>query len=196
MSEARQIAVVRSNDDLLALGRAQAGALGLTYDMLDRYTAFTDGFWSKILAACAYSTSGKRGAKRNLSPESFDAMLVALCFDLVAVESPEKVKRLKGWMERNSEKRVGPATMRTADTHKGIVIKLSLRHMRKLSKLAAAVRLRKIPRWKRSMLARKAARARWAKPAIAAQAQSAAHDHRNSRRTAPEAATHASARQR
>lgn len=158
MTETRQIAVVRSNQDLLELGRLQVQALRATYDMLDRYTGHTQGFWSKALAACDYSSSGKRGSKRGLSAESFDAMLVWACCDLIAVENPQKVARLQAWMAKNLERRVGPVVERTADTYKPVIIRFSRKHMRKLSKLATEGR-KKIPLWKRRQLARKAGRA-------------------------------------
>ncbi len=164
MTEPRQIAVVDSDDDLSAVCRRQAVALGVTYGTLDRYTAFTTDFWSKKLAISAYSSTGKRGTKRGWSGEAFQAALVAFCFDLVAVENPQKVAKLKAWMEKNLENPGNRNYMRTADAHGAVVLKFSRKHMKKLSKLATEGR-KKIPLWKRRALARKAGRARWRRTA-------------------------------
>jgi len=156
----RQIAVVTSDDDLSEICRMQAAALKITYGTMDRYTGFTEQFWSKKLAACSYSPTGKRGARRGWSSEAFQAALVAFCFDLIAVHNPDKEAKLRAWMAQNLEQSAGPSSMLTAGEHKPVIIRLSARHMKKLSKLGVEAR-KKIPLWKRRAVARKAARARW-----------------------------------
>jgi hypothetical protein len=61
-----------------------------------------------LLGHSEYCSSGGRRTKRHFSPESFDAYLAALGFDLVVVENPDKVARLKAFMENKLLARKGP----------------------------------------------------------------------------------------
>ena len=164
--EPKQLGVIRSMDDLEQLCRLQVGALQITYAILDQYTGFTDAYFSKLLAASPYSINGKRGAKRGFSSSSFDAAMIGCCFDLIAVENPEKVERLREWMAKKMQKRMAGDRMLSAASHKPITIKLSLRHMRKLGKLGGKARLKKISTRKRRLLAKHAAKMRWSKPKL------------------------------
>lgn len=170
MTEPRQIGLVRSYDELLAVMRQRVGELGINYAILDDITKFTDTYSTKILGHGGITRSHdgdgklKRGTQRGLSPQAFDAYVQALCFDLVAVENPERVHKVKAWLERNLEKRVGPTLMLNGVGHRPIVIRLSLRRMKKLAKMSCAGRMKKIPPDKRSEIARNAAKARWHKP--------------------------------
>jgi hypothetical protein len=166
VTEPRQIAVVRTIDDIEQLCRQRIVELGITSLILDRYTGFTEGYWGKLLAASPHSPSGKRGSKRGFSPSSFDAALIGCCFDLVAVENTENMAKLRDWMAKKLEKRVGPKIMPADGMHRPIVIKLSRRHMKKLAKKGGEARARKLSRRKQSQIGRKAAKARWSKPRI------------------------------
>jgi hypothetical protein len=158
MAEPQRLAVVLSDDDLSALCRAQAAALRVTYGTLDRYSGFTEGFWSKKLQTDTSST-GKRTSKRGWSSESFQASPAAFCFKLIAVHDPEAEAKLRAWMEQRLEQPAGASSLLIAGTKEAVVFRFSRKYMRKLSRSAARAR-KNIPRWKRKQMARKANRAR------------------------------------
>jgi hypothetical protein len=95
----RAIARVSSYEDLVAACRAQVQALGINYTILDSVAGFTEGYAAKLLGHSEYCSTGGRRTKRHFSPDSFDAYLAALGFDLVLVENADKVARLKAFME-------------------------------------------------------------------------------------------------
>lgn len=168
MTEPRQIAVVRSYDELLAVMRQRVGELGINYAILDDITKFTDTYSTKILGHGGITRSRdgngklKRGTQRGLSPQAFDAYVQALCFDLVAVENPERVRKVKAWLAAKLEGR------------EGSIRELPMRRIRlatwlftpKKSIWLNKMRKDKLSPEQRSESARTAARARWQKPRI------------------------------
>jgi hypothetical protein len=111
MSEPRQLATISSYEDLLALMRSRVPELGLNYAILAARTGFTDTYPTKVLGcggiSRSYDKNGKlrRSTQRGFSPPAFDAFVYALCFDLIAVENPQRVAELRAWLERKSEGR-------------------------------------------------------------------------------------------
>ncbi len=143
---------------LLAICRARVVELNWNYTTLDVAAGYTESYSTKLLAD---------NPQRHFSPESFDAYLGALCFDLVAIPNPEKLKKLQEKLKHKLVERKAPKYVLTAAQHSPIIFKLSRRHMKKIAKLSAAARMVKIPKKRRRQIARKAARARWHPPAKA-----------------------------
>lgn len=157
-----ELGTVRSYADVCAAMRARVVELGTNYDAVDVVAGFTTRFTSKLLSPSHI---------RTMTPEAFDALLGTLGLEFVVRESPEALQKAS----RRLEPRKLAASILTADKNEPIIIRVSKRRMKKLSKLAAKAR-KKIPAWKRSAIARNAIRARWRgiRPANRAQDTSAA----------------------
>jgi hypothetical protein len=126
------IARIDSYDSLLAACRAQVARLGINYQILDIAAGFTDGYSTKLLAHSEYSTTGGRRTKRHFSPQSFDAYVEALGVDLVMVENPEKVARLKAFCANKYLSREGPVRSVASDCL--INLKVSRDFLRRIGK--------------------------------------------------------------
>ena len=138
----RAIARVGSYEELVAAFRAQVQTLGINYAILDSAAGFAWGYSSKLFAHSEYCSSGARRTKRHFSTESFDAYLVALCLDLVVVENPAKVAKLKAFMEAKLLKRGAP--LRAVGTVDPVVVKFSRGFMKKIACLGGRARARKL----------------------------------------------------
>jgi hypothetical protein len=143
------IAVCTDYESLLVALRARADALNVSRATLDDVSGLASGYTAKLLA---------QPPIKSLGAVSLGPMLGALGIAIVLVEDPDAMRRVASRMvgRNNSQVRV-----LTGGKHNGITIKLSLRHMKKLAKLATAARKAKIPRWRRIKIAKQAARARW-----------------------------------
>ena len=158
------IATIQSYDDLLSACRNRVAALGINYAILDIAAGFNVGYATKLFAHSEHSSNGRRRTKRFLSGESFDAYLAALGLDLVAVENPEKVARLKAFCESRLLKREGP--IRSVATAQPVIVRFSHDFIRKIGRKGGLARGRKLAaRAQVSELKRRAALARWSKRA-------------------------------
>lgn len=142
----RPIGVVKCWADLVAIARARSLELGVSFQTIDELAGVADNYTSKLLSG-----------ERQFGQMSFDAVFGALGLDFVAVESREKMRRI----EKRLVHRKTTTRMHSADEHAPIKFKLTHKFMRKIARLAAAGRLRKIPPAQRSEIARRAALARW-----------------------------------
>ncbi len=174
MTEPRQIATVRDYDGLIEALRARALEIGATREAIDEVGGLQKGYAAKVLAPSAVKGLGRM---------SMGPVLGALGLMLVVVEDVAAMAKYSSRLGIGQR-----AYMLNGVQNRPIILKFSRRHMRKLGKLSAAGRMKKMPKWKRSRVARQAAKARWRKPRVveitAEPARSAARDPRNSRRTA------------
>ena len=158
------IATIQSYDDLLAACRRQVARLGINYQILDIAAGFGDGYSTKLFALSEYSSKGGRRSKRHFSPESFDAYVEALGVDLVMVENPEKVAKLRSFCENKYLAREGP--IRSVATDCLINLKVSRKFLKYIGRnggLARAAKLHAIASAKarRSEINRANALKRW-----------------------------------
>ena len=135
------IARIDSYESLLAACRARVAQLGINYQILDIAAGFGDGYSTKLLAHSEYSATGGRRSKRHFSPESFDAYMSALGLELVAVENPDKVAKLKAFCESKYLAREGP--IRTVASDCLINLKVSRNFLRQIGKSGGLARARK-----------------------------------------------------
>ena len=154
--EPRQLATVRSYDELLAALRARALELGATRKQIGFVAGLPDGYAATLLAP---------GPAKSLGRTSFGPMLGALGLALVVIEDAEALARVRHRLG-NGQK----SYMLNGGKNAPVIFKLSRKHMRKIAKLSAPARMKKMPKWKRSRVARQAARARWEKQRAAARA--------------------------
>lgn len=155
---------ITTDDDLFELCRQQAKAMQITYGTIDRYTGFTDQFWSKKLATSKHSLKpGKRPSKRGWSSEAFQASMAGFCFKLVAVHDPEAEAKLREFMERKLEQSARPQSMLLAGTRQSVKIELSMRQLKKLAKRGGLARAGKLTKRQRVRIAKLAGRASRAK---------------------------------
>jgi hypothetical protein len=153
---------VSSYEDLVAACRAQVQALGINYTILDSVAGFTEGYAAKLLGHSEYCSTGGRRTKRHFSPDSFDAYLAALGFDLVLVENADKVTRLKAFMESKLLRREGP--IRSGATDLLINVRFSRDFVRKIGRKGGLARGRKLAaRASLREAKRRAALVRWSK---------------------------------
>ena len=136
------IARIDSYETLLATCRAQVARLGINYEILDQVAGFGDGYSTKLFAHSEYSINGGRRSKRHFSPQSFDAYMEALGLDLVAVENPDKVARLKSFCENKYLAREGP--VRSVATDCLINLKVSRKFLQQIGRKGALARAAKI----------------------------------------------------
>jgi hypothetical protein len=153
----RQIAIVRSYDELIDALRARALELGATREAIDDVSGLQKGYSAKVLAPAA---------PKGLGRISMGPILNALGVMLVMTEDADAIARYT--------KRLGTGNlsyMLNGAKNAPVIFKFSLRHMKKIASRSAAGRMKKIPAWKRRAIARKAARARWRSIRAAAQVQ-------------------------
>lgn len=127
---AAPLGVVGTYEELIAICREQVQRLNINYQILDIAAGFNSGYATKLFAVSDYSSGGGRRTKRYLSGDSFDAYLEALGLDLVVVENPAKVARLKAFTRSKLLMREGPKRA-TAPSE---IIKLTHDFVRKIGR--------------------------------------------------------------
>jgi hypothetical protein len=158
----RAIARIDSYESLLAACRAQVQALGINYQILDLMAGYADGYATKLLGPSEYCSTGGRRTKRHFSPESFNAYVEALGVDLLMVENPAKVAKLRSFCESKFLAREGP--IRSAASDYLINFRLSRDFMRRIGRKGALARAAKLhAQALRRERSRRAALARWSK---------------------------------
>lgn len=153
MTEPRQIAVVRSYDELIAALRARASELAISRETIDAVSGLQSGYSGKLLAAVPIKGLGKT---------SLGPMLGALGLSLVVVEDLEMLARVRA---RLTESKSANA-MLAARMHEVIVTKITRKKLLKLAKKGGVARANKLSKRRLRSIAKKAARARWHKPKI------------------------------
>lgn len=163
--EAQSLGVVASYDELLAICRRQVQELNFNYEMLDIAAGFNVGYASKLFAGSEHCASGGRRTKRYLSGASFDAYLAALGLELVVVQNPAKVAKVKAFCAGKLLKREGPA--RSVASDPPVSIRVTRNFLRRIGRLGGLARARKqdaiaARREQRSEIYRRNALKRWA----------------------------------
>jgi len=150
MTEPRQIAVVRSYDELLAALRARAAQIGATRAAIDAVGGFAAGHSSTLLAA---------GGARKLTADTLIPMVQTIGLAIALIEDPFALEQLKNRLGNGTNWR-----MLNGVKNEGIILKFSRRYMRKLGQISGQSRKQKISKQTRSRVARQAAFARWNPP--------------------------------
>jgi hypothetical protein len=99
----RELAIIRSYQDLQRALRVRADELGVTGECLDSICNFSDRYTSKLLAV---------HPKRYLGRMSLEAMLGGLAVVLVAYEDVEQLERVRSRLEprkKGHHRHLGPA---------------------------------------------------------------------------------------
>ena len=129
--------------------RARVAELGITHETLDDLAGFQSGYASKLLCD---------PPMKRLGPITLHIMFGALAMRQQLVHDEEAYGRLQHRLER----RLKPRMLRARRT----TVHLTPDFMRRIAILGNAARTKKLSPAKRSRLARKAAKARWAKPRV------------------------------
>jgi hypothetical protein len=161
MIEPRQIATVRTMDELHEVLRRRADELKMSRATIDAISGLQSGYAAKLLAPVPIKMVGK---------VSLGPMLETLGLVIIVAEDAgalERIQRRSDAAARNESQ----VRLLTAGEHQLVVFKLSRRHMKKLARLATKGR-KQIPPSKRRRIARRAALVRWRRKATAAPAAS------------------------
>lgn len=86
MTEPRQIAIVRSWDELHAALRARSDEIGWKRSTLDQLAHVGDGHFSKLLAPTPL---------KNMGPKSFGAVLTTLGVAIIVIEDEAMLERMR-----------------------------------------------------------------------------------------------------
>lgn len=160
MTEPRQLATVRSYEELHAAMRARAAELEVTRETIDAVSGLQSGYAGKVLAP--------KPMKR-LGPTTLPLMLGALGLALVVVEDEIALAKVAPQLT----KRRRPVAMLAVKSGRGKQRLMSVRFLRKIAGRGGNMRARKLPQRRRSQIARNAAKARWAKRATRAPGKTA-----------------------
>lgn len=161
-------APIRSMPDLIQALRNRRDELQLTHETIDDISGLQAGYTSKLLAPKPI---------KNLGPMSFECILGALGLAVVVVEDPEQIARIEWqWTKRRRPKRkmlaLPPPSMPLSIEHQvpaEIQVTPALQRllsnpewMKEIGLRGNHARNAKLSPWKRRVIARKAAKARWA----------------------------------
>jgi hypothetical protein len=158
-------APIRSMSELLAALCARRDELNISHETIDGIAGLQAGYTSKLLAPTPI---------KNLGPMSFGALLGALGMALVAVPDPDAVAAVeKRWQKRKRpQKLVSASISPSIDNQVPTEIQITPElqsfldqsgYMRAIGLRGNQKRNERLSRWKRKVLARRAAKARWAK---------------------------------
>lgn len=167
MTEPRQLAIVRSWDELHAALRARADELRWSRLALDEIAGLADGHVAKLLAPVPIKGMGAKTFGPVLGAMG---LLILVCEDPVALAAARRFAAAKGLTERD-EKLARQANMpATAMPATGGVRNPALRDPALASEFGRRMRSRQLAKMspaQRRKSARHAARARWAKVRMA-----------------------------
>lgn len=157
-------APIRSMPELVAALRTRRDELQLTHETIDAIAGWPAGYASKLLAPEPI---------KNLGWSSLGLGLGALGIALVVVEDPEQARRVRSrWTPRERPQRASLSISGSIQNKPPLELQVSpelhrlLRspeHMRAIGLKGNLKRNKKLSGWKRSVIARRAARARWAR---------------------------------
>ena len=143
---AELVGVVHGYADIHAILRARAEQLNISRVDLDRLTHLAPGYCGKLLAPTPI---------RKPSDETLHFLLPALGLKMVLMTDPQSVERIR----QTTQPRDASRAVHAAVTH----YSLSHRFLRRIGRLGGKARAKSLTPAQRSRLARKAAKARWAR---------------------------------
>jgi hypothetical protein len=161
MTDARQIAVVRSYDDLHEGLRARFAELGMTRLEIDRRAKLTGGHAAKLLAPYPIKALGRQTLGKVLAAGNVELWIV------VRADAPQISD--SGVKQVSTHRLPKPLKHRLGDMPEARTIKAQLAHKiavkngRKGGRVSGAARKRKLTDSQRRRIGRNAAKARWAK---------------------------------
>ncbi len=156
---------IRSQAELLDAIRARRDELNISHETIDDISGLPKGYTSKLLA---------NPPMKNLGHKSLGDLMGALGMALVAVPDPEQIARVeKRWVKRKRPQRLVPVSSSPGITEKQMVelqVTADLKrfcvrpaYMREIGLRGNLKRNERMSRWKKKVLARRAAKARWAR---------------------------------
>lgn len=160
MTEERRIAICTSYVELMDAIRARADELGVTRETLDAVSGLQAGYSSKLLAPVPI---------RSLGPTSLGPMLGALGLAIVVVEDHAMLAKVQGRLAKRQR-----PVLDASDGMLPLKRKKRRGYWRKNEAWSSILNSRRmliLPASKRSAIARKAARTRWAKRKVKKAAQ-------------------------
>jgi hypothetical protein len=155
-------APIRSMSELVQALRDRRDALNISHETIDSISGLQSGYTSKLLAPKPI---------KNLGPMSFGSILGALGLAVVVVPDPQaEAKVVERWEPRKRPNKLPlsmspsidnqvPAEIAITSELQGILRRPG--YMRKIGLRGNLKRNQKLSKWKRSVLARRAAKARW-----------------------------------
>lgn len=157
-------APIRSMPELISALRTRAQTLGLAYGTVDAIAGLPDRYTSKLFAPVPI---------KNLGPISFEAILGALGVTVILVEDQEQCDRVSGrWTQRKRPLKpplsITPSMPNEVPAQIQITPELQAQiggsgRMREIGLRGNLKRNQRLSPWKRKVIARRAAKARWAK---------------------------------
>ncbi len=157
-------APIRSMPELVQALRARRDALNISHETIDSIAGLQSGYTSKLLAPKPI---------KNLGPMSFGSLLGALGLAVVVVEDTDQCERVsKHWEPRKRPMKLPVSIPPSIDNQVPAEIAITpeiqaiLRrpeYMRQLGLRGNIKRNARLSKWKKSVLARRAAKARWAR---------------------------------
>ncbi len=157
-------APIRSMPELIEALRARRDALNISHETIDSIAGLQSGYTSKLLAPKPI---------KNLGPMSFGSLLGALGLAVVVVEDPSQCQRVaKHWEQRKRPMKLSLSMPLSIDNQVPAEIAITpemqaqLRrpeYMREIGLRGNIRRNAKLSKWKKRVLARRAAKARWAR---------------------------------
>lgn len=145
----RHIADVLDYDGLVSAIRARAEELNISRNTIDDVAGLTPGYASKLLAAVPL---------KKIGAVSLGPLLGALGMRIVLVEDLEQMRRVA---ERMTKRNAAQSRLLPDGKHLGVTVKISLRQLKKLSRLGNDARSRSLSPRRRKLIARHAAQIRW-----------------------------------
>jgi hypothetical protein len=155
-TDPRQLAVVRSYDDLHRALRLRKEALEITMNCLDEAAGFTAGHASKLLAPKPL---------KNMGPLTLGLMLQALGVQLIMVEDAEALERIRPKLTKSRLPPAMRSVSRTRGRHSKKPNLISKRFMRKIGRKGGEA-YANAPFKTRSRVGMAGAKARWAMPKL------------------------------
>jgi hypothetical protein len=153
---------IRSMPELIEALRNRARELQLTHETIDNVAGLQSGYTSKLLAPKPI---------KNLGPMSFESILGALGVAVVVVTDQAAIDRVQGrWEKRKRPQKLSASIPLSIDHEVPLKIAITpelqrfcLRpeYMREIGLRGNMKRNAKMSPWKRRVLARRAAKARW-----------------------------------
>lgn len=141
----RALARIEHSEALLTALRHRLVELNLTHEVVDHCAGFQNGYCSKLLSS---------PPQKRLGHFSLFVLLQVLGLDIVLVENPERLESLKNPMHLRRR----PFVLRAPS-----IVCLSPDFMRANGVKGARARNAKLSEHRRSAIARRAAKARWAR---------------------------------